>query len=345
MHMVAITQAMTGAREGLDWDDKRYLRAANLGDTPILSVRDDSQRPEPKKSPPIPRLIGYFGDGTAEFDRAIIFRGSGAMENDSVREILDLDRYPIDQPDAPEYRRLVAGCRRAMAADGMFNLDGFVRPAAIDRAVEELEPLMGSVSFTHQRGHNIYFKERVDGVPPDHGALQRFHTVNHTLCGDQLQDTVVRGIYEYPPITVFLAQVMNQPRLYLMDDPLARFNVLEYRAGEALNWHFDRSLFTVTLLIQPAFEGGEFEYRSDLRTDSDPNFAGVAAVLRGADRSIRVNPLAAGTLNVFAGKNTLHRITPVRGTQNRQVAVLSYYDRPGVTFDRTERIGFYGRAE
>ena len=37
---------------------------------------------------------------------------------------------------------------------------------------------------------------------------------------------------------------------------------MSYREGEALNWHFDRSEFTVTLLIQTPEEGGDFQYRS-----------------------------------------------------------------------------------
>jgi hypothetical protein len=34
---------------------------------------------------------------------------------------------------------------------------------------------------------------------------------------------------------------------------------MDYRPGEALNWHFDRSQFTTTLLIQAPEQGGEFE--------------------------------------------------------------------------------------
>lgn len=261
-----------------------------------------------------------------------------------MRDILDLDRYPLDQPDSPEFAKLVADCQRAMATEGMFNLDGILRPPAIARAVGEIEPLMGSVSFTHRRWHNVYFKDKVDGLAPDHGALQRFETVHHTLCDDQLQASVIHQIYEYPPLVAFLAKVMDKPQLYLMRDPLARANVMEYRAGETLNWHFDRSVFTVTLLIQPAASGGEFEYRTGLRTDDDPNFEGVAGVLRGDDGNVRVNPLTAGTLNVFAGKNTLHRVSTVRGAKSRLVAVLSYYERPDVMFSESERVGFYGRA-
>ena len=54
--------------------------------------------------------------------------------------------------------------------------------------------------------------------------------------------------------------------------------------------------------------------------------------------------LAAGTLNVFKGKNTLHRVTPCKGPRERYIAVFSYYERPGVMFSKEEQIGFYGRA-
>jgi len=37
--------------------------------------------------------------------------------------------------------------------------------------------------------------------------------------------------------------------------------------------------------------------------------------------------LTAGTLNVFRGKNTAHRVTPVQGVADRMVAVFSYFER------------------
>lgn len=260
-----------------------------------------------------------------------------------MKDVIDLDRYPIDQPGSPAYRDLVSACQRNMADHGMFNLDGFVRPAAIARAAAEVQPLARTISYTHERNHNVYFDNAIRDIAPDHGALTTFRTVHHTLCDDQLVGTVVHDLYEYAPLPAFLAEVMRLPTLYLMADPLARANVMEYRAGETLDWHFDRSVFTTTLLIQAAGEGGTFEYRSELRSDTDPNYEGVAELLAGMDPNIRVNPLVAGTLNVFAGKNTLHRVTTVRGARSRLVAVFSYYDRPGVSFSEAERVGFYGR--
>jgi hypothetical protein len=261
-----------------------------------------------------------------------------------MNDLLDLERYPIGSSDSPQAAALADRCRAELSAQGMFNLDEIVKPAALVRAVSELEPLIERVGYRHARRHNIYFDNHIPGLAADHPGLKQVETVNYTLCGDQLLGTVVDHIYQWAPLAAFLARVMDKPALYPMADPLARVNVMAYGPGEALNWHFDRAQFTTTLLIQPAAAGGEFEYRSRLRSETEPNYAGVARLLRGEDPEVRVQPLAAGSLNVFAGKNTAHRVTPVQGDRRRIIAVFSYFDRPGVTFTDAERIGFYGRA-
>ena len=261
-----------------------------------------------------------------------------------MRAILDLDRYPVDRPGGADGEALVARCRAELARDGMFNLEGFVRPSAIQRAVQELTPLVRGASFHQSREHNIYFASEVPGVPADHPALARSVTSSHTVCDDQMADTVVHEIYEWTPLADFLARVMGKPRLHLMKDPLARVNVMAYRAGEGLGWHFDRSEFTTTLLIQAPEEGGVFQYRTDLRTEDDPNLDGVARLYAGEDQEMKLLSLTPGTLNVFKGKNTAHRVTPVEGARERLIGVFSYYERPGVLFSAEERLGFYGRA-
>lgn len=261
-----------------------------------------------------------------------------------VEEAIDLERYPIDRPDSGSYRDLVARCQRALARDGMFNLFGFLIPAAVDLAVSQVKPVLDRESYAHTREHNIYFKPSIDGLPPDHPALRKVRTTNHTICTDQLAGTLVRSVYEFAPMAPFLAAVMEKPRLHIMADPLAGANVMEYRDGEALNWHFDRSEFTTTLLLQKPEAGGEFEYRTDLRSDSEPNYDGVARLLLGADPEARILELSPGTLNVFRGRNTAHRVTTTQGSRPRIIAVFSYYEKPGVRFTEEERLGFYGRA-
>ena len=80
---------------------------------------------------------------------------------------------------------------------------------------------------------------------------------------------------------------------------------MSYREGEALNWHFDSSEFTTTLLLQSPSAGQRLGVSLDLGSDADPNYDGVARLLEGKDPAVKTLKLAAGTLNVFKGKNTL----------------------------------------
>jgi alkylated DNA repair dioxygenase AlkB len=261
-----------------------------------------------------------------------------------MRNILDLDRFPLDWPGTPAWQDLVNRCRADLAVNGMFNLEGLVLPGALVRAMNEIRPVMETLSFVHKRSHNIYFRKEVPGLTAEHPALRKVDTVNHTVCSDQISQSVPMWIYQWPQFAVFLAATMEKQALFTMRDPLACMNVMCYREGEALNWHFDRSEFTTTLLLQAPSGGGDFEYRSNLRTDSDPNYDGVARLLEGKDLNVKTLKLKAGTLNVFKGKNTLHRVTPCKGPDERYIAVFSYYEHPGVMFSKEEQIGFYGRA-
>jgi hypothetical protein len=261
-----------------------------------------------------------------------------------MKDILDLDRYPLDREGSPEWQRLVEASVAALETDGMFNLEGFLRPGVAEKAVGEIQPVMAARSHVHKRMHNIYFKPDLPELAPDHPALRKVETISHTVCADQIPGSTVLAIYEYEPLLRFLAAAMGKSRLHVMQDPLARTNVMAYRAGEALNWHFDRSEFTTTLLLQAPKRGGDFEYRTDLRSDDNPNYDGVAKLLEGRDPEAKILRLRPGTLNVFRGKNTAHRVTTVQGERERMIAVFSYYEKPGVMFSPEERVGFYGRA-
>ena len=262
-----------------------------------------------------------------------------------IENIIDLQKYPLHRLDSEAGRDLVDQCQRALDEAGLFNLAGFLLPTAIDQAVSNLADELENHSFTHERLHNIYFLPEVDNLSENHPALKQFKTINHTVCSDQIRDNVLIELYEWPAFADFLAAVMNKPKLYQMDDEISRLNVMGYSAGEALNWHFDRSEFTTTLLLQAPEAGGEFEYRTGLRTDIDPNYDGIGEFLTGDQSDITTLPLEAGTLNVFRGKNTLHRVSPIVGEHQRVIAVFSFYENAGVQFSNEEKMGFYGRME
>ncbi|AHD00287.1 HalD/BesD family halogenase [Leisingera methylohalidivorans] len=261
-----------------------------------------------------------------------------------MHDILDLNRYPLDRPGSPEWQALVDRCRAELAQDGMFSLDGLMQPEVAQGAADALQGKFATESFHHKREHNIYFKDSVEGLAPDHPALQKVETSNFTLCADQFQGSPVLRLYDWPPFAEFLAATMDKQNLYTMDDPLARLNIMSYGAEQALNWHFDRSEFTTTMLLQAPDEGGEFIYSPELRSDDDPNYPGVERLLAGEDPNMRAITLSPGTLNIFRGKNSPHRVGTVKGDKHRVIAVFTFYERPGVRFTDEENIGFYGRA-
>ena len=113
--------------------------------------------------------------------------------------------------------------------------------------------------------------------------------------------------------------------------------------GDGHAWHFDESAFSVTLMLQAPEEGGDFEYIRDLRDADDPGYGAVAAALDGHADGIEPLALLPGTLAVFAGRRTLHRVRTVRGARERLVAVLCYASRPGVVNSPAVRRLFWGR--
>ena len=262
-----------------------------------------------------------------------------------IEQIVDTLRYPLDDRSGPDTLELVTRCREALAEHGSFSLVDFIKPDALHECVSQIQPLIPDHAYRHTQTHNVYFTDADPPLPNNHGALRRLISANHTLCCDQLSGTLIRSIYEWDGLLAFVAAVLERQELYRMRDPLARLNVMGYGADDALNWHFDRAQFTVTLLLQAPVAGGVFRYRRALRTESNPNYAGVARLLSEQDQQVQSLDLEAGTLNVFAGRYAAHCLTPVEGARMRLVAVFSYVESPDVEFSPEDRIRFYGRAE
>ena len=111
----------------------------------------------------------------------------------------------------------MARCRTDLARDGMYNLDDLrqVRRSS-SAALVEAAPSSHSLSFTQSRRHNIYFSKEVLGLPADHPALGTAETINHTVCADQITQSIPLWIYESSPLIIFIAVTMHKDSLYPM---------------------------------------------------------------------------------------------------------------------------------
>jgi hypothetical protein len=114
--------------------------------------------------------------------------------------------------------------------------------------------------------------------------------------------------------------------------------------GDELQWHFDQTDFVVSLALQDADEGGDFEVAPLIRRGDDERYGDVARVLAGDRSALTVQPMTPGTLLVFAGRNSLHRVSPIRGTTPRLVGLFGYDTKPGTTSSELLKEVRYGRV-
>ena len=63
----------------------------------------------------------------------------------------------------------------------------------------------------------------------------------------------------------FIKDVLSLNELYPYSDSLSSINYNYYQKTQQLGWHFDNASFAITLMIQCAESGGDFEYVSQGR--------------------------------------------------------------------------------
>jgi len=157
-------------------------------------------------------------------------------------------------------------------------------------------------------------------------------------------DAALRRLYDSQELRQFFATVTGKDGLYPYTDPLSPLNIGVTREGETLAWHFDKSDFAITLLLQQAQAGGAFEYVPRIRNADDKNYAAIANLLDGDRSHVLTLEIYPGTLVLFQGRYSIHQVTTVAGGSERLLAVLSYDERPQQRMSAYTQKTFYGRA-
>ena len=140
-----------------------------------------------------------------------------------------------------------------------------------------------------------------------------------------------------------------------------------FRPGYHHSFHFDESEFSTTLMLQESEieDSGLFQFTHPLRrTVDDLVLSQTAKVVEFYDAppkpeisfdEIDSNPnddppklhtldFRPGTLSIFSGSRSLHRVTPIEGMQSRLVAVMTFAGRPGFSNSAAVQKLFWGRS-
>eukprot|EP00808_Paulinella_micropora_P000012 g24682.t1 len=242
---------------------------------------------------------------------------------------------------------------------GMVSFPQFLRPEALRDAVEECQRLAGD-AFRTDAEHNAYQLPSAATLPANHVRNLRMRTRVASTAWDELgASSVLRRLYNWPRLEPFMSALTGKA-CFRLADPLGCCSINVFHTGWEHAWHFDEAETTVTLCLQDAERGGYFEYTPPLRSsDQDMVYPKVASVLRSHsiyqpqgqetepfDEAVETHraDFSPGTLMVFKGRYSLHRVTEVLGGRPRLVAVLCFADRPGVVNSPAVQQMFWGRT-
>lgn len=264
----------------------------------------------------------------------------------TLDDIVDTERYPIRDLDDPRTRAVITDARESLAARGVAALAGFLRPSAVAaiaadamgrRAEAHLEDVWGTPYL------GLPDESFPEGHPQRTSVLSRTWVLAYDLVPPA---NPARVLYETDALTAFLGAVLERDPLYRMADPLGALNVTLMDDGHVQGWHYDSTDFVVSLAVQSSEGGGEFECARDIRDATDEHYDDVARVLHDdAGDLVEVYPMTPGTLMVFMGRYSLHRVAPVRGATPRIVALFGYDTSPDTQSSDLLKLMRYGRTE
>ena len=241
-------------------------------------------------------------------------------------------------------RTLIESCVQQMMTQGVCILSDFLTPEAVEvlrqqsdalapqafRSASRATPYLGPADETFPAGHpcNTITKSSVEVVAYDQFA----------------QDDGLRALYEWDPLLDFIRQCLGLNELFRYADPFGALNLAVMRDGDSLGWHFDMTDFVVSIAIQSSAIGGHFENAKQIRNAEQPNYETIENVMNGqSPESVRTEPMTPGTLMLFNGRWSMHRVTPIEGEVPRYVALLAYDTKAGTDSTDTLKMSRYGR--
>jgi hypothetical protein len=256
-----------------------------------------------------------------------------------LSDIVNLDTFPITDPNFQK------SCKHKLDENGALNLEGFLRPAAIEQIRNEGTENQ-HLAYYVKNDHNVYLTDDDPDYPADHPRNRPISSSKGCIQDDQIpESSPLHTLYDAEIFRNFLTIVLGEDGLYDYADSLSSSNLHYASEGQELGWHFDNSSFATTLLIQKPEAGGTFEYVENVRNSDrgEMNFDAVGDILDG-NSPVKTFDVPEGTLALFRGRNALHRVTPTKGGRTRMLVVLAYNSKPGVAISQEASMTFYGRV-
>jgi hypothetical protein len=260
-------------------------------------------------------------------------------------QIINRELYPVDRLDCAAAQTWLDEVRNDLETDGSCTLPDFVTAETLRTMAIEAQSIAHLAYPGPTSVSPYFFNYRLgegEDLPQSHPLRRKGRRRLAQVAADLIPpDSTLYRLHRSQQMLDFLAAVIGQP-VYRNLDPYQSLNLSVMDEGGCQQWHFDGGNLVTTLLLQEPEGGGVFEYAPAIRSETEENFDAVQAVLDGHSDRVLQNRLRAGTLSLFRGHYSLHRVTPVKGKRLRLQAILGYSTRPDMIGNRESSILHYG---
>jgi hypothetical protein len=274
-----------------------------------------------------------------------------------LSEIVNIAQYPIDgergKNNPNDYEKLLQSSISQLDLRGFVSLSNFLRPDAIDKLTSCILDLeRRGAGFFSSDSHNVFLEEAENDAGPSVSSSSMNHPRNVRLNSSKLilnaNDLAphafeLNDLFESREFLDFVSSILGT-ELYPSDDPHGKYYANVFRPGDGLQWHLDRSEYSVSLILRPARIGGKFQFVQNSRSvvegwDEIPR--DVPRAFAEASMVVEEPDLAAGDMYVFRGRDSLHRVSEiVEGT--RINLILTFNTEPGVRLNGYTLRKFFG---
>jgi len=283
------------------------------------------------------------------------------------------------------YNAGLATCRQQILSRGICEIEGLVKPVVVSKllgAAESLSRRQG-VGFRSFERHNVYLEESATNMA-GLGAVRSksFESSKLLINQQELSEECpeLLELYRWDGMRELMQEAFGLPSLYESSDPVGGVCLNLYERGDRLGWHFDRSEYSVNLILrecpsntpddaanrhgsmlEDASHGplgephasdsrpGAFMYFPDSRDffDGQPDFNMKRLdhwtnSRKDQELGLVVPNLKPGTVYLFAGNKSLHCVSENTTDVARVNAIFSFNTRPNEALNEYTRKKFYG---
>lgn len=310
---------------------------------------------------------------TMNYERYPWLRYVGTISDDSTAGSTTPQTSPAEHAHLRnEAKERIQAAREQYLSTGAVTFPEFISPSALSSILNDCCAAEEGAFTTDDKHtpHQLEIDPNFD--PPTSIRNFQMRTQVASIAYDELpKESKLVSLYRNPTLLALVTAITGDDdgeKLYLSEDPIGACTINVFRPSYAHSFHFDESEFSTTIMIREAnVEGsGLFQYTPPLRKSSDDlALEAVGRTIRtycaeeggyenidfpeGAADDSKCPPLhtldfSPGTLSIFSGSRSLHRVTEVKGDVSRLTAVLTFSKAPGFRNSKAVQEMFWGRS-